>query len=150
MLVHRKYYLADYERALRDADVPYLSPRRNGLLAMLEALDLCAPLDFLMTPQADLSLAHVLCNPVFAASDEHLITLAQFDEGAAVLTWWKRLTALAGQADAPDTSHCTHHMLSRWLAVAHTLPIHDLLGRIVHTGELRCHCAERTPIVNCD
>ncbi len=49
LLVRRKRYLADYERALRDAGVPYLSPRRGGLLATLEALDLCALLDFLMT-----------------------------------------------------------------------------------------------------
>ncbi|MFX8504399.1 hypothetical protein ABTL94_19235, partial [Acinetobacter baumannii] len=46
LLVRRKRYLADYERALRDGGVPYVSPRRGGLLATLEALDLCALLDF--------------------------------------------------------------------------------------------------------
>ena len=150
LLVRRKRYLADYERALRDAGVPYLSPRRGGLLATLEALDLCALLDFLMTPQADLSLAHVLRSPVFAASDDDLIALAQFGEGAVALTWWERLTALAGQTDAPPTFRHAHRMLSRWLAVAPTLPVHDLLDHIVYTGELKRRYAERAPAANRD
>lgn len=50
LLVHRKRYLVDYERALHDAGVPHLSPRRGGLLAMLEAFDPYTLLSFLMTP----------------------------------------------------------------------------------------------------
>ena len=150
LLVRRKRYLADYERALRDGGVPYLSPRRGGLLATLEALDLCALLDFLMTPQADLSLAHVLRSPVFAATDADLIALAQFGEGVVVLTWWERLTAVAGQTDgAPALCHA-HRMLSRWLSVAPTLPVHDLLDHIVYTGELKRRYAERAPTANRD
>lgn len=75
LLVRRKRYLADYERALRDGGVPYVSPRRGGLLATLEALDLCALLDFLMTPQADLSLAHVLRSRIKSSSDATKIGL---------------------------------------------------------------------------
>ncbi|GCB03028.1 exodeoxyribonuclease V subunit beta [Ralstonia sp. SET104] len=150
LLVRRKRYLADYERALRDAGVPYLSPRRGGLLATLEALDLCALLDFLMTPQADLSLAHVLRSPIFAVTDADLIALAQFGEGAVALAWWERLTALAGQTDAALALRHAHRMLSRWLAVAPTLPVHDLLDHIVYTGELKRRYAERAPAANRD
>jgi ATP-dependent helicase/nuclease subunit A len=150
LLVRRKRYLADYERALRDAGVPYLSPRRGGLLATLEALDLCALLDFLMTPQADLSLAHVLRSPIFAATDDHLIALAQAGEGTFAPTWWERLIALAGQADAAPTLRHAHRMLARWLAVAPTLPVHDLLDHIVYTGELKRRYAERAPAANRD
>jgi len=144
LLVRRKRYLADYERALRDAGVPYLSPRRGGLLATLEALDLCALLDFLMTPQADLSLAHVLRSPIFAVTDDDLITLAQAGDG----TWWERLATVAGQADAAAALHHAHRMLSRWLAVAPTLPVHDLLDHVVYTGELKRRYAERAPAAN--
>ncbi len=145
LLVRRKRYLADYERALRDAGVPYLSPRRGGLLATLEALDLCALLDFLMTPQADLPLAHVLRSPIFAATDDDLIALAQTGEGASAPTWWARLTALAGQPHAAARLRHAHRLLSRWLAVAPTLPVHDLLDHIVYTGELKRRYAERVP-----
>ncbi|KHK58626.1 ATP-dependent exonuclease [Ralstonia sp. A12] len=144
LLVRRKRYLADYERALRDGGVPYLSPRRGGLLATLEALDLCALLDFLMTPQADLSLAHVLRSPIFAATDNDLIQLAQSADGP----WWERLTALAQQAETAPTLRQAHRMLSRWLAVAPTLPVHDLLDHIVYTGELKRRYAECAPAAN--
>lgn len=150
LLVRRKRYLADYERALRDAGVPYLSPRRGGLLATLEALDLCALLDFLMTPQADLSLAHVLRSPIFAVTNDDLITLAAAGEGATPPTWWERLTALAARPEtAPALLHA-HRMLARWLAVAPTLPVHDLLDHIVYTGELKRRYAERAPAANRD
>ncbi|WP_199027039.1 exodeoxyribonuclease V subunit beta [Ralstonia sp. ASV6] len=146
LLVRRKRYLADYERALRDGDVPYVSPRRGGLLATLEALDLCALLDFLMTPQADLSLAHVLRSPIFAATDQDLILLAQSADG----TWWERLSVLAQQAETVPALRHAHRMLSRWLAVAPTLPVHDLLDHIVYTGELKRRYAECAPAANCE
>lgn len=150
LLVRRKRYLADYERALRDAGVPYLSPRRGGLLATLEALDLCALLDFLMTPQADLSLAHVLRSPIFAVSDDDLIALAQSAEGTVAPTWWERLIALAAQADTAPALRHAQRMLARWLSVAPTLPVHDLLDHIVYTGELKRRYAERAPTANRD
>ncbi|MGA4344081.1 UvrD-helicase domain-containing protein [Ralstonia nicotianae] len=148
LLVRRKRYLADYERALRDAGVPYLSPRRGGLLATLEALDLCALLDFLMTPQADLPLAHVLRSPIFAVTDDDLIALAQAGEGASAPTWWERLAALADRPHAAAQWRRAHRLLSRWLAVAPTLPVHDLLDHIVYTGELKRRYAERVPEAN--
>jgi ATP-dependent helicase/nuclease subunit A len=150
LLVRRKAYLADYERALRDAGVPYVSPRRGGLLATLEALDLCALLDFLMTPQADLSLAHVLRSPIFAATNDDLIAIALSAEATSAPTWWERLGMQAGHADAPPTLRHAHRMLSRWLAVAPTLPVHDLLDHIVYTGELKRRYAERAPAANRD
>jgi len=150
LLVRRKRYLADYERALRDAGVPYISPRRGGLLATLEALDLCALLDFLMTPQADLSLAHVLRSPMFAVTDDDLIAIAQAGDSTFAPTWWERLTALSNQADAAPVLRHAHRMLARWLAVAPTLPVHDLLDHIVYTGELKRRYAERAPAANRD
>lgn len=148
LLVRRKRYLADYERALRDAGVPYVSPRRGGLLATLEALDLCALLDFLMTPQADLPLAHVLRSPIFAVSNDDLIAIAQSGEGPFAPTWWERLGAQAGHADASHALRHAHRMLSRWLAAAPTLPVHDLLDHIVYTGELKRRYAECAPAAN--
>ncbi|AJW45017.1 UvrD-helicase domain-containing protein [Ralstonia mannitolilytica] len=150
LLVRRKRYLADYERALRDAGVPYLSPRRGGLLATLEALDLCALLDFLMTPQADLSLAHVLRSPIFAVTNDDLIALAGSGEGGGGTTWWDRLTTLAGRPDTASALVHAQRMLARWLAVAPTLPVHDLLDHIVYTGELKRRYAERAPAANRD
>ncbi|MGH6624209.1 MAG: UvrD-helicase domain-containing protein, partial [Burkholderiaceae bacterium] len=65
VLVRRRTHLIEYERALRDAGVPFISDRRGGLLATLEADDLTALLGFLTSPFADLKLAHALRSPIF-------------------------------------------------------------------------------------
>jgi ATP-dependent helicase/nuclease subunit A len=150
LLVRRRTHLAQYERALRDAGVPYVSDRRGGLLATLEADDLTALLGFLTSPSADLMLAHALRSPVFGAADEDLIRLAR----AAGASWWQRLLALhppaevrqkgeAGPMDEPLARAA--RLLARWLDAARVLPVHDLLDRIYFEGDLRRRYATAAP-----
>jgi ATP-dependent helicase/nuclease subunit A len=137
---------------MRDAGVPYVSDRRGGLLATLEADDLTALLGFLTTPSHDLKLAHALRSPVFAARDEDLIALAQ-QPGKS---WWQRLRALAAQSGKPgglcddaaaDESALVRaaRLLARWLDAARVLPVHDLLDRICFEGDLRRRYAAAVP-----
>ncbi len=101
LLVRRRTHLAEYERALRDAGIPFVSDRRGGLLATTEADDLTALLEFLTTPSADLRLARALRAPIFGCSDDDLIALA----AAPGASWWQRLQALAAasaSAAGPD------------------------------------------------
>lgn len=127
MLVRRRTHLSAYESALREAGIPFISSRRGGLLNALEVSDVIALLKFLMTPGDNQALAHVLKSPIFSASDDDLIFLAQ----QSGQTWWKRLLG-------------THHhqyirakkLLSDWMEAAHYLPVHDLLDRIFDQGEL--------------
>ena len=139
LLVPRRTHLAEYERALRDAGVPFVSDRRGGLLATLEADDLTALLDFLTTPQADLRLAHALRSPLFGCSDDDLIRIVA-TPGAG---WWPRLQSLpSGASPALDRARA---LLARWLSDARVLPVHDLLDRIYFEGDLRRRYAAAVP-----
>ncbi len=139
VLVRRRTHLAAYERALRDAGLPFVSDRRGGLLTTLEAEDLVALLDFLTSPFADLRLAHALRSPVFGCSDTDLMCLA----AANGASWWERLQELA--ADASAELLRARQLLQWWLDLAGVLPVHDLLDRIYHEGDVRRRYAAVAP-----
>jgi ATP-dependent helicase/nuclease subunit A len=142
LLVRRKTHLADYERAFREAGVPCLSPRRGGLLATLEALDLSALLAFLMTPESDLDLAHVLKSPLVGATDEDLQIVARLEgEGG----WWARLMSTPLPEHASGQLRDGVARLAHWLRIAPHQPVHDLIDHIFHGGEVRRRYAEAAP-----
>lgn len=124
-LVRKRTHLGVYERALREADIPYVGSRRGGLLGTLEASDLIALLSFLIMPFSDLHLAQVLRSPVFGCHDEFLEKLAAMREG----TWWQRLKRADSEGEA-----C--RMLAAWMENSGRLPVHDLLDRIYFEGDL--------------
>lgn len=142
LLVRRKTHLADYERAFREAGIPCLSPRRGGLLATLEALDISALLAFLMTPESDLDLAHVLKSPIVGATDDDLLLLAGT---GAERGWWARIAATDLPPTASDALRAGVVRLRKWLALAPRLPVHDLIDRIYDEGEVRRRYAEAAP-----
>jgi ATP-dependent helicase/nuclease subunit A len=131
LLVKKRANLSAYEIALREAGIPFVSDKRGGLLESLEAGDLIALLTFLMTPENNHALAHVLKCPVIGAADDDLIMLAQRGE----TTWWHRLCAAIAD-DCSEALRRAGRLLSTWLAVAPRLPVHDLLDLILHEGEL--------------
>ncbi len=139
VLVRRRTHLADYERALRDAGVPYISDRRGGLLATLEADDLTALLGFLTAPFSDLQLAHALRSPIGGCSDDDLMQLA----AATGESWWDRLQHLPDPVSAPLAR--ARELLLWWLDLAGVLPVHDLLDRIYFEGDLRRRYAAAAP-----
>lgn len=131
LLVRTRTRLAEYERALKAAGIPYLAASRGGLLHTLEAQDIASLLEFLVLPAADLKLAHVLRTPLFACSDDDLLLLSR----APGATWWERLQGLAIAADCPPRLARAAGLLGGWLTAADCLPAHDLLDRIFHQGE---------------
>lgn len=132
VLTRRRSILPEFERALRTAGIPYLSVGRGGLLRTLEAADLTALLRCLVSAADDLALAHALRSPTFGASDEALMRLAERDEP----TWWRRLQACALDAAAPPSLRRAACLLAGWREAAARLPVHDLLDRIYHEGDL--------------
>ncbi len=139
MLVRSRTHLADIERGLREAGVPFVSSRSGGLLDALEVSDLMALLRWLTVSADDHALAQVLKSPIISASDDDLIWLANAGEGS----WWQRLqraAALPGDALPRALS-----LLSGWLPAAAQLPVHDLLDQVMHEGELRARYAMTTP-----
>jgi len=132
ILMRSRTHLADYEAALRDSGIPYLSLDRGTLLQSLEIRDLEALLVVLMTPQDDLSLAQVLRSPIFSVSDDELVLLAQTTGGP----WIERLKALAETLAPGHPLARANRLLGSWRGLAGRVPIHDLLERIFHESNL--------------
>ncbi|RQO34096.1 ATP-dependent exonuclease [Herminiimonas sp. KBW02] len=129
LLVKKRTHLGAYERALREAGIPFASDRRGGLLESLEVADLIALLTFLITPHDNLALAHVLKSPIMGATDNDLIALALRSEK----TWWSRLHQ--AELNTPTLQRAVQ-LLEKWLELAARLPVHDLLDRILHEGDV--------------
>ena len=143
LLVKKRTHLRAYERALREAGIPFASDKRGGLLESLEVADLIALLNFLITPHDNLALAHVLKSPIMAASDDELIALAARREK----TWWLRLQTEVTELSSPALLRAAA-LLEKWLQLAPRVPVHDLLDRILHEGDVIARYAQTaSPLV---
>jgi len=140
ILARRRTHLAIYERALRQAGIPFFTSRQGGLLDTLEARDIVALLTFLISPFADLELAHALRSPVFGCSDEDLVALAGAGEGA----WWERLQRVAAGGGSPALTRA-HNLLARWLERTDAAPVHDQLDRIYFEADVMQRYAQAVP-----
>jgi ATP-dependent helicase/nuclease subunit A len=137
VLFRRRAPLAAFERALRDARIPYVGARPGGLMAALEVNDMVALLTFLSSPNDDLALAQVLKSPLFNASDEVLLSIRFCKyEG----TWWQRL-----QLIKTTETEIAAKKLNAWLQAMDTLPVHDLLDRIFHEADVLNAYARAVP-----
>lgn len=137
LLVKKRAHLAAYESALREAGIPFISDKRGGLLESLEVADLIALLTFLTTPGDNRALAHVLKSPIFGATDDDLIMLAQRRETG----WWQRLQAAAAEGASEPVMRASA-LLGKWSLAAPALPVHDLLDRIIHDSRLIARYAQ--------
>jgi ATP-dependent helicase/nuclease subunit A len=129
LLVRRRTHLAIYERALRLEGIPFVTSRFGGLLETLEAKDIVALLEFLVSPFADLKLAHALRSPVFGCSDEDLMALAAAAAEGKKQTWWERLRVMPAGTCSPALERA-RGLLARWLERTDSAPVHDQLDRI--------------------
>jgi ATP-dependent helicase/nuclease subunit A len=135
ILKRNRTHVAIYEHALRVQGIPFLTSRLGGLLDTLEAADLCALIEVLIAPFDDLKLAHALRSPVFACTDDDLIQLAKRAAGSVGnATWWQCLADIAPEA-GPGL-HRAHRLLANWREAADAAPVHDLLDRIYHEGDV--------------
>ncbi len=158
ILVRSRTHLIAYERGLRDAGVPFVSSRGGGLLDALEVTDLIALLRWLTLPSDNLALAQVLRSPIGGASDDDLVVLASAGEGS----WWQRLIRrhqLCGSASAAESENLSTRvsplsaalirivpLLLDWQVASAHLPVHDLLDRIMHQGQLMQRYAASVPM----
>ena len=133
ILVRSRTHLASVERGLRSVGIPFVSSRAGGLLDTLEAGDLIALLRWLTMPADDLALARVLKSPIGGCADEELVDLAADNRSSH---WWQRLQQGVIEQTASAAASRLHDLLIRWLAYASYLPVHDLLDRLIHEGEL--------------
>ncbi|OIM98443.1 DNA helicase UvrD [Polynucleobacter sp. QLW-P1DATA-2] len=135
LLVKRRQYLPQYEKALRETGLAYDSSRLGGLLNTLEIDDLIALLTVLVSPRHDLPLAQVLRSPIFGFTEAQMQELAK-SIGNGCSTWW----------DALQTNHGVEiqkaaRYLEHWRGLGEVLPVHDLLDLIYHESNLRVRYA---------
>jgi ATP-dependent helicase/nuclease subunit A len=138
VLVRRRTHLADLERALREAQIPFLSARRGSLLRQLEVEDLVALLEFLASPGDDLQLARVLRTPLFDCTEQDLLELARA-QGPA---WWPRLLVMPAPGAALARARA---LLAGWLPRVGVLPVHDLLDAVLFEADARAAYAAAAP-----
>ena len=141
LLVKRRAYLSQFERALREAGLAYDSSRLGGLLNTLEIDDLIALLTVLVSPRHDLPLAQVLRSPIFSFTEQQMQMLSSHvgnsysqNEGQAQskLSWWDAL-----QSSSEVELQKAARYLERWRGLGEALPVHDLLDLIYQESNLR-------------
>ncbi len=133
ILLRKRTHMHEFEQALRRNEIPYVSSGRGTLLDSLEIRDMEALLRFLITPYNNLELAQILKSPLFACGDEDLFALAQAsDQG----NWFERLQWLVANGTASQALQRAHDRLLDWMQAAGHIPVHDLLDRIYHEGDV--------------
>jgi ATP-dependent helicase/nuclease subunit A len=139
ILLRQRTHAASYEKALREAGIPYASASKGELLENLEVRDLEALLNLLISPYANLELAQVLRSPLFGLSSEQLLPLAGLHSG----TWYERLGELAREDQSVYQK--VYRMLEGWRRQTGKVPVHDLLDRIYHEAEIMQRYAAAFP-----
>jgi len=133
ILMRARSHAADFEQALREAHIPYMGANRGTLLATQEIQDMVALLATLNTPHDNLSLASVLRSPLFEASNEDLLQLAQASDSTS---WSERLAAIAPQLEPGSSLARAQRLLAEWRQWIGRIPIHDLLDRVYDEGNV--------------
>lgn len=138
LLVKRRKYLPQFERALREADLAYDSTRLGGLLNTLEIDDLIALLTVLLSPRHDLPLAQVLRSPIFGFTEQQMqvLSIAKSQQQYQSQSWWDVLQ------ESPEAfAQTAARFLEHWRSLAERLPVHDLLDQIYQESNLRLRYA---------
>ena len=136
LLVKRRQFLPQYERAMREAGLAFESSRLGGLLNTLEIDDLIALLTVLVTPRHDLPLAQVLRSPLFGASEDQMQALAISLASDGCRSWWDALQASSDPALLKAGRYLEH-----WRVLGEHLPVHDLLDQIYAENDVRMRYA---------
>jgi ATP-dependent helicase/nuclease subunit A len=140
LLVKRRAYFPQYERALREAGLAYESSRLGGLFNTLEIDDLLALLTTLVTPRHDLPLAQVLRSPLFGFTEAQMQQLTIVMTTGHYVSWWDALQ------DSPDVFlQRAARYLKHWQILGEHLPVHDLLDRIYQESDIRMKYATVSP-----
>lgn len=126
ILLRSRTHVADYERALRQAGIPYIGANRGTLLESLEVNDMLDLLQWLILPFDNLSLAGILRSPLFSVSNQDLIAIKQASKGS----WLERLEHYVQQKPQHASLPRAYQLLTQWQDDASKLPVHDLLDKI--------------------
>ena len=133
ILVRKRSHVYAYEQALQAAGIPYIGANKGSFLDCFEIQDMLALLDSLISPFNNLSLAHILKSPIFNASDNDLMMLAERKDKTL---WIERLADIQNELDEQHTLVRAYQLLLEWRTLADKIPVHDLLNHIYHQAQL--------------
>lgn len=138
ILLRNRTHLSAYEAALREQQIAYIGNTKNTILDALEAQDMVALLNTLITPNNNLALAQVLRSPLFNCSDDELMQVATevAHEPQEKRSWFAALATLQETFTEENPLARAYQMICAWQHDASTLPVHDLLDRVYHQGAL--------------
>jgi len=146
ILLRSRTHLSAYEMALREHNIAYTSNTKSTILDTLVAQDMVALLNTLISPHNNLALAQVLRSPLFNCSDESLMQLAsitaQQTQHNVPQSWFTSLLELQEPGHNNSLTRA-RQLILQWQTYAGELPVHDLLDRIYHGGDIqsRYHAA---------
>lgn len=143
VLARKRSVLSLLSDALRAWHVPHVRPDDVSLADEPEARDLIALIDALASPGHELSLAQALKSPVFGASDDDLLQLAQRARAAG--GWWQAMQQWGAQGEASPAVRRAASMLTTWAEAARALPPHDLLDQVLHQGDVVARMLQASP-----
>lgn len=140
ILLRDRTHAPDYELALRHAGIPYAGADRGNLINCLEVRDLIHLLTVLLVPDDNLALASVLRSPLFDATHDDLLRLA---EGETEVAWYDRLMTMP--TPPPGALQRAQRLLPRWRQAVDRVPVHDLLDRIYCEGDVLARYESAAP-----
>ena len=146
VLARKRDRLAAMEDELRKLHIASQQPERQNLCEAPEVQDIVALLDALVSPAHDLSLARALKSPLFGVTDEDLVSLALAARRARTeerSTSWSEL--LRHDDSLGEPLRAIGRQLQAWKALVDTLPPHDALDQIYHTGKVVVNFAAAAP-----
>lgn len=145
LLRKRKDRMDLYLRALLAAGIPAAAgDSEASLLDTLEARDLLALLNMLVSPGSDLDVAQVLKSPIAGLGDEDLLAIARVARETR-LSWWQSAHRMLERGHATPALQRFLALAACWADLLGTLPPHDLLDRIVAEGQLKPRYAGAVP-----
>lgn len=142
ILLRARSHANDYEKALREYNIPFVGDQQGTLLENLEIQDMEKLLNVLVTPFDNLALAQVLKSPLFDATDDDLILLSEIKNSPY---WFQKLSQLPEDyADNAPLKRASR-LLPRWHQLADSIPVHDLLDKVYAEGNILKRYISATP-----
>jgi len=134
ILVRSRTHCHHYEKALREANIPYSGGGKAKMFDCLEIQDVLALLECLVTPYKNLSLAQVLRSPIFHCSEHEMQCLVGTE-----FTWYETLLSKTWSDTEPGLTRA-QQLLPQWSQYAARLPTHDAIDHIFHQSDIfRCY-----------
>jgi len=134
ILFRRRTHSAAIEHALREASIPFEGADADSFSGALEVQDILALLQALDMPWDNVATAQALRSPIFSVDDSALIEFATSRQGNDTNPW---LLRLIDATECPDSAlDRARRLLTEWKTLADYLPVHDLLDRIFHDGDV--------------